>query len=68
MAAVHLRATAHASTPPLTAADRKRITSDFERSAIAISTLGPHVRVLAPAQLCQQLLSIGRQLSASYGG
>lgn len=55
---------------PLTAAGCKRVTLDFERSAIALSTLSvlaPHVRVLQPASLREQLAAMAARLSATYG-
>lgn len=61
---------ARLTATPLTAAGTKRVTLDFERSTIAISTLSvlaPHVRVLAPARLRRELSAMASRLTATYG-
>jgi len=55
---------------PLTAAGTKRVTLDFERSTIAISTLcvlAPYVRVLGPESLRRELSAMAARLRATYG-
>jgi len=55
---------------PPTATGTKRVEIDFERKAIAISTLAvlaPHVRVIAPESLRAELEAMGTRLVAAYG-